>query len=136
MSTSSAPRIESHWGYSIRPAPPSIGWTGRRPLVPHRVALFLLLLHERSRTSAHGQRSHARIRRTHARAPCFTGEGRLYDRLVGMKIQRRGSSPSRHVVGWKTGWIAGEASRWPNLPRGSGRGRYCSRVVGGNHNVE
>lgn len=80
MSTSSAPRIESHWGYSIRPAPPSIGWTGRRPLVPHRVALFLLLLHERSRTSAHGQRSHARIRRTHARAPCFTGRG---DCMIG-----------------------------------------------------
>ena len=42
------PQVESHWGYSIRPAPPSIGWTGRRPLVPHRVALFLLLLHERA----------------------------------------------------------------------------------------
>lgn len=40
------PWDERHWGYSIRLAPPSIGWTGRRPLVPHRVAFFLLLLHE------------------------------------------------------------------------------------------
>lgn len=39
-------------------------------MVPHRVALFLLLLHEHARAPAHTARarSHARIRRTHALA--------------------------------------------------------------------
>lgn len=120
------PRVESLWGYSIRPAPPSIGWTGRRPLVPHRVALFLLLLHERARTSEQGPRSHARIRRTHAPAQ-RQGEGMLQSERWGGKHSGGEVSPSWHVVGWKTGWIAGEASRWPNLPpaRGEGEVEYA-----------
>lgn len=142
-----APRVENHRGYSIRPAPPSIGWTGRRPLVPHRVTLFLLLLHERARThSLVGRQTrthvrthacmHSRTWHTHARAaswrwgPETASCGEARTRQEGRKCPIVGYN----TVGRKTGWIVREASRWPN-PRWGGQYWFSSREIGENHNT-
>jgi len=104
------PRVENRRGYSIRPAPPSIGWTGRRPLVPHRVAL-LLLLPARART--HDARSQARTHaRTHARgARMREGSGNQIPSGEDPETEARGGSArswgTRGGEG-KTGWTARE----------------------------